>query len=74
MLIADVVLWEVARSLHWKVDTVTGHSLGELAALVACEAWDLEQALLFVQHRSKAVDLCNEPRGALLSSARMVHR
>ncbi len=67
MLIADVVLWEVARSLHWKVDTVTGHSLGELAALVACEAWDLEQALLFVQHRSKAVDLCNEPRGALLS-------
>ncbi len=66
-LIADVVLWNAWREFGVEPEAVAGHSLGELAALVAAESWSFESALSFVKHRASAVDQAQSLDGGLLS-------
>jgi acyl transferase domain-containing protein/acyl carrier protein/NAD(P)-dependent dehydrogenase (short-subunit alcohol dehydrogenase family) len=56
ILVADVVHWAAIREHGFEPASIVGHSLGEWAALVAAESWDLETALQFLKLRSNAVD------------------
>lgn len=67
MLIADWVLWNAWQELGIRVDGVAGHSLGELAAMLAAEAWDIESALRFLRLRADAVDSQGPANSGLLS-------
>ncbi len=68
MLITEAVLCSALgfRDIAWSA--ATGHSIGELAAILAGDAWDLKSALMFLRARAKSVDSV-EQRGSLLSIA-----
>jgi acyl transferase domain-containing protein/acyl carrier protein/NAD(P)-dependent dehydrogenase (short-subunit alcohol dehydrogenase family) len=67
MLIADWVLWNAWVEIGVGVDGVAGHSLGELAAMLAAEVWDIESALRFLRLRAEAVDSQGPTNSGLLS-------
>lgn len=56
ILIADTVHWAAICEHGFEPTSVVGHSLGEWAALIASESWDLETALRFLRLRADAVD------------------
>ncbi len=65
-LSADLIFWESLSSLGIQPDRVSGHSLGEIPALVAAGAWTVDQAVVATVARSRAVAGC--PAGSLFSS------
>jgi acyl transferase domain-containing protein/acyl carrier protein/NAD(P)-dependent dehydrogenase (short-subunit alcohol dehydrogenase family) len=67
ILIADMVHWAAIREKGFEPTSVVGHSLGEWAALIAAESWDLETALRFLRLRADAVDELRLSNRGLLS-------
>jgi acyl transferase domain-containing protein/NAD(P)-dependent dehydrogenase (short-subunit alcohol dehydrogenase family) len=66
MLITEAVLCSALGFGDAPWSATTGHSLGELAAILAADAWDLRAALTFLRVRATSVDNV-EHRGSLLS-------
>ncbi len=61
MLLADLIVFRTLTSLGIRPAVVTGHSYGELAALVAAGAWSLEQAIGATAARCQAIENGSQP-------------
>lgn len=66
---ADALAWAALRALGIRPDVVAGHSLGEMAALVAADAWRIEDALCLLRARIRAFACFSEPPGRLISTS-----
>ncbi len=69
LLIADTIVCASVRALGLSADRVSGHSFGELVALVAADAWTFEDALLATRARCAAIEGCTSGAGIMLSTA-----
>jgi [acyl-carrier-protein] S-malonyltransferase len=64
ILAASLAAWACYKALGGpKPDFVAGHSLGEITALVAAEAMQIEEAVVLVQERAVLMEEC--PAGAM---------
>jgi acyl transferase domain-containing protein/NAD(P)-dependent dehydrogenase (short-subunit alcohol dehydrogenase family) len=61
MLLADTIVLAALTDLGVRPDVVAGHSFGEFPALLAAEAWTLEEAILATRVRA---DLVRSSAGA----------
>ncbi len=69
VLLADVLMSRVLASQGVRPDVITAHSFGEYAALVACGAWELEQAIEVTRARCRAITESGVTGGMLATTA-----
>ncbi|NOX55312.1 MAG: acyltransferase domain-containing protein, partial [Planctomycetes bacterium] len=67
VLAADMILYAVLADMGVRPDVVAGHSYGEFAALVACGAMRLEEAIRATCARAEATRSAGRDLGRLLS-------
>jgi acyl transferase domain-containing protein/NAD(P)-dependent dehydrogenase (short-subunit alcohol dehydrogenase family)/acyl carrier protein len=67
MLIGDLALYEALRAAGVRFDWVSGHSYGEFAALVAADAWTLQQAVDATLARAEAIASCDLPTSKMIA-------
>ena len=68
LLTADTIMFETVTALGLRPDRVSGHSFGELAALVAARAWTFTNAIRATSVRCRAIDACSSSNGVLVST------
>ncbi|MCA9039876.1 MAG: acyltransferase domain-containing protein, partial [Planctomycetaceae bacterium] len=68
VIAADYIMCQVLKEMGAEADRVCGHSLGELAALVAADSWDIEQAIIATKARVNAINATGEAAGVLYST------
>ena len=67
MFIGDAACWTYLQEQGVEPAIVAGHSLGEFAALIASQAWDVPTALSVLRERAKAVDKAQSLSTGLIS-------
>lgn len=65
----DLAAWAALGTLSVRPDVVAGHSLGELAALVAAGSWSVEQAIRTVHQRHILLAGLGQNPGRLVSTS-----
>ncbi|MAT16665.1 MAG: hypothetical protein CMJ46_15505 [Planctomyces sp.] len=68
VIAADYIMWHAVQEMGAEADRVCGHSLGELAALVAAGSWDIDQAIVATKARVDAINGTGEAAGVLYST------
>lgn len=68
ILVADVLLFRIVTSLGITPDVVSDHSFGEYPALVATEAWTLEDAIRVTQARCDAIESLGSNLGVMMAT------
>ncbi|MGH7128728.1 MAG: ACP S-malonyltransferase, partial [Planctomycetaceae bacterium] len=69
LLAADTIMFAAVSALGLAADRMSGHSFGELAALVAAGAWSFEDAARATLARCRAIAGCAGSKTALLSTS-----
>lgn len=67
MLVADCIAWAAIREMGVSPDCVTGHSFGEIAALVAAETISFEQGIEVTNARARAMDALGGQKFSMLA-------
>ena len=65
MMVANSITLAALQADGIQADLVAGHSYGELCALLAAGAWDLETALRLTRTRCEAIDANQSTQGGL---------
>ena len=65
MMVANSITLAALQADGIQADLVAGHSYGELCALLAAGAWDLETALRLTRTRCEAIDTNQSTQGGL---------
>jgi len=68
LLAADTIMFETVTSIGLRPDRVSGHSFGELAALVAARSWTFADAIRATSARCRAIDACCDSAGVLVTT------
>jgi acyl transferase domain-containing protein len=69
MLLADMIVHAALQERGIAPDVVAGHSFGEIAALTAAGAWDLDTAIQIVKARAAGVASSGSRGGLMATSA-----
>ena len=69
VLLADVLLARTVASRGLRPDVVSSHSYGEYAALVATNAWTLQDAIAVTQARCRGIDALGADCGTMLATS-----
>ncbi|WP_298859934.1 type I polyketide synthase [uncultured Gimesia sp.] len=69
VLLADVLLARTLHSLGIRADVVSAHSYGEYAALVATNAWTLQDAITVTRARCDGIESLGSECGTMLATS-----
>jgi len=68
LIAANAIVYAAVTAMGLKPDRVSGHSFGELAAMLAAKCWSFEEAVRATSARCAAIDSCTNTNGQLLST------
>ena len=68
LLAADTIMYETVTAIGLRPNRLSGHSFGELAALVAAGSWSFADAIRATSVRCRAIDACRGSNGVLVST------